>query len=428
MKKTTACFVFLLFVGVHCFAQKNKCDVAQTPIVFVHGFMGSGDNWATQIQRFSSNGFCEDRMFVFDWNSFGSKNNVEGLNDLINKVLYQTGALKVDLVGHSAGGKLCYDYLNDSIRALKVAHYVHTGSFPMKHAAGLHAEIATLNIYSTDDRVLRQRSDIPGAKNVKFSGYDHLQTATGKETFAAMYAFFTGRVPVHEDIVVSADKYKHAVVKGVVLGENTQLRGDSIRVFAIDPKTGNHLTLKEKAGLYGQWKSLDSAGRLELFLLKDTYSEIELRPKSGRRLFYYIEPLPRDNNNIYLRTLPVTGVASMMLGKLPADDQQVALVIFTANNAVIAGRDSLALDSIALSTTTLMPAQKTSIACFVFDDGDGKSSGRALTSLANAPFISGMDVFIKAGEKETMRVYYNGRSVVVPKRSSGEGISVVVFE
>jgi len=41
-------------------------------------------------------------------------------------------------------------------------------------------------------------------------------------------------------------------------------------------------------------------------------------------------------------------MAAAMLGNIPNDDKQTALVIFTANNAVIAGRDSLAIDSIPL--------------------------------------------------------------------------------
>ena len=427
MLKNTACIFFLLIPVIHSFGQEIKCDASHAPIVFVHGFMGSGDNWSGQIQRFNSNGFCGDRLFVFDWNSFSGKNNVPSLDNFINTILAKTGAANIDLVGHSAGGKLCYDYLSDSSRATKVGHYVHTGSFPMKHAAGRNGEVPTMNIYSTDDKVLSGGADITGAVNVKLSGYDHLQTATGKETFEAMHNFFTGHAPLYKDIVATENAYKHAGLKGVVLGENKMLSGDSIRVFAIDPRTGKHRPVKDKATVYDQWKNLDSAGAMDLLLLKDSYTEIELRPKGGRRMFYYLEPLARDNNNIYLRVLPVAGMAAAMLGKLPADDQQVALVIFTANNAVIAGRDSLAIDDHVLSLPALMPAAKTSVACFVFDDGDGISSGKPLKSLGAAPFISGVDIFYKAAEKEMMRLFYNGRSLVLPKRKSSEGIMVVVF-
>lgn len=78
--------------------------------------------------------------------------------------------------------------------------------------------------------------------------------------------------------------------------------------------------------------------------------------------FVKFESFMRNNKNIYLRALPTGGMASAMLGNIPNDDKQTALVIFTSYNAVIAGRDSLAIDSIPLPK--LMPASKTSIACF----------------------------------------------------------------
>ena len=85
------------------------------------------------------------------------------------------------------------------------------------------------------------------------------------------------------------------------------------------------------------------------------------------------------------------------------------------------------MDSIPLSLPNLMPASKTSIATFLFDDGDEKTSGKAIKSLSMAPFLTGVDVFIKADENKTMRIYYNGRSIVLPRRKSSEGIMVVVF-
>lgn len=88
-------------------------------------------------------------------------------------------------------------------------------------------------------------------------------------------------------------------------------------------------------------------------------------------------------------------MASAMLGNIPNDDKQTALVIFTANNAVIAGRDSLAIDSIPLSLKKLMPASKTSIACFLFDEGDELTSGKALKSLSSAPFLTCVDFLLK---------------------------------
>lgn len=422
-------FILLLFNQI-LFAQ-IKCTDNYLPVVFVHGFMGSGDNWATQIQRFTNNGFCEDRLFVFDWNSVGGSSGTGSLlNNFIDDVLKKTNAQKVNLVGHSAGGGVCYNFLKDSLQALKVAKYIHIGSIKMKAPAGKNNEVPTMNIYSTDDKVMKNGGDIAGAINIKQTGNDHMQVATSGTTFSAMYSFFTGsKKNVNTDLVLSKAHYKIIGGKGVVLAENTPLAYDSFRVNIFNPKTGEHYPTKNStpSGDYVNWTVFGKDGSFAFNLNKDSYTEFEVHPSKGRKLFYYFEPLVSNNKNIYLRALPASGMAAAMLGNIPNDDKQTALVIFSANNAIIAGRDSLAIDSIPLSLPALMPANKTAIACFLFDDGDEVTSGKALKSLSAAPFLTGADVFIKADENKTMRIYYNGRSIVLPKRKSKDGIMIVIF-
>ncbi len=411
-------------------AQTN-CDNTQLPIVFVHGFMGSGDNWAAQIQRFSSNGFCEDRLFVFDWNSIGDGKNTGFLLDsFINTVLKKTNTDRINLVGHSAGGGVCYTYLKDSLHASKVAHYVHIGSIKMKAPAGKNGQVPTMNIYSTNDKVMRGGGDIPGAKNVKQTENDHMQVATSAASFTDMYYFLTGTAgKVNTSIVTEKGFYRVMAGKAVLLGENTALAYDSFRVALINPATGQRYKNKRNQtnDYYVRWTSFGKEGNFRFQLNKESYTEFEVHPKNGRTLFYYFEPLVRNNKNVYLRGLPTSGMIASMLGNIPADSLQTALVIFTSNNAVIAGRDSLAIDSIPLSLPNLMPASKTSIATFLFDDGDEKTSVKALKQFSMTPFLTGADVFIKADENKTMRIYYNGRSIVLPKRKSKDGIMILVF-
>jgi hypothetical protein len=422
-------FFILLLLSNQATAQ-TKCTDTMLPIVFVHGFMGSGDNWATQIQRFTNNGFCEDKLFVFDWNTVGGASNTTALlNNFIDDVLQKTNAKQINLVGHSAGGGVCYSYLKDSLQALKVAHYVHIGSMKMKTAAGKNAQVPTMNIYSTNDMVMKNGGDIAGAINVKQIGNDHMQVATSATTFIALHTFFTGTKKNVTTLLPSKSFYKIIGGKGVVLAENTPLALDSFKVNIINPKTGERYPTKNSLpnGDYVNWTVFGKDGSFGFNINKDSYTEFEVHPTNGRKLFYYFEPLVSNNRNVYLRALPTTGMAAKMLGNIPNDDKQTTLVIFTANNAVIAGRDSLAIDSIPLSLPQLMPASKTNIATFLFDDGDGLTTGKALKSFSAAPFLSGVDVFIKADENKTMRIYYNGRSIVLPKRKSKDGIMIVVF-
>ncbi len=409
-------------------AQKN-CDSSRLPIVFVHGFMASGDTWATQVQRFSTNGFCESRLFTFDWNTFGADQKQDSLLDVfINNVLDHSHARQINLVGHSAGTGLCFGYLKDSLHALKVAHYVNIAGFKMKSAAGPRGIIPTLNIYSAGDNVV-PGSDIPGAQNIRLIGKDHLQAATSEESFSAMYNFFTDSEQVPITVIGRSENASVSVGgRAVLLGDNKPVP-DSFIVYLFNPETGKRFFNKahKPTGAYTGWCVFNKDGRWGFELKKGSYMEFEVHPEKGRRLFYFFEPPLRSNQNMYIRTLPQSGMLSTMLGNIPADDEQTALVIFSSNQAVIAGRDSLAIDSIPLSTAALAPASKTAIAFFVFDDGDKISSALALKRFKAAPFLSGADVFIKADDSKTMRVYYNGRSMVLPKRKSKEGIMIAVF-
>jgi triacylglycerol esterase/lipase EstA (alpha/beta hydrolase family) len=422
--------LLLLLFNQTLFAQ-NKCTDTMLPIVFVHGYMGSGDNWSTQIQRFTNNGFCAEKLFVFDWNSIGGgSSTVSLLNNFIDSILIETNASKVNLVGHSAGGGVCYSFLKDSLQALKVANYVHIGSAKMKTAAGNNAQVPTMNIYSTDDLIAKSGGDIKGAINVKQTGNDHMQVATSAATFKDMFAFFTG---VTKNVITTLQPskayYKTIGGKGVVLAENKILTSDSFRVNLFNPKTGEVIPGKKTHtnGYYVHWTNFGSDGRFSFAVPKDTYLEFEVKPKNGRTLFYYFEPIIANNKNVYVRSLPTSGMAAAMLKGIPNDDVQTALVIFSANNAIIAGRDSLAIDSIPLSVPSLMPASKTAIACFLYDDGDKATSANALKSFSATPFLSGVDVFIKADPNKTMRIYYKGRNIVLPKRKSKDGVMIVVF-
>jgi hypothetical protein len=50
----------------------TPCDKNQLPIVMAHGLLASGDTYANQFMRFTANGFCAERLFVFDWNTLVS--------------------------------------------------------------------------------------------------------------------------------------------------------------------------------------------------------------------------------------------------------------------------------------------------------------------------------------------------------------------
>lgn len=432
-------FIFiLLFITLSAasFSQVNQsddaCNSTKRPIVFVHGFLGSGDNWATQIQRFSSNGYCENRMFVFDWNTINrSKSTDSLLNVLIDEVLKKTKTTQIDLVGHSAGGGLCYTYLSDSLHVLKVAHYVHIGSGKMKTAAGKNGEVPTMNIYSTADMVVKGGGEIPGAINVQQTTTDHFQVATGEATFIQLYSFFNNKQkPATSKIIPTKQFYRAIGGRGVTLGENNPLSFDSVIAYSFNPATGKRNPNKRQAATNSitGWTQFGKHGNWGFVVPDKVYTEFEVKPTNGRKVFYFFEPQARANTNMYLRAFPNGGMIATVLNQLPKNDEQTVLVIFSSNQAIIAGRDTLAIDSIPLSTTTIAPASKTMISAFIFDDGDGKTTAAPMKSFGSLPFLGSADIYIPADVNGTVRIYFNGRTMVLPRKPSSDGVLVAVFQ
>lgn len=414
--------------------QEAPCDASLLPIVFVHGFLGSGDNWALQLQRFSNNGNCRQRLFLFDWNTINrSKATDSLLNVFIDQVLTITKAKQVQLVGHSAGGGLCYNYLSNRWHAAKVARYVHIGSSKMNGPAGPAANLPTMNIYSKADSIVRNGGDIPGAENIVLQQADHMQVATSEETFFHLYRFFNnGQDPKSSNRQSSSQTKRPILIsgKGVTLGENKPLTADSFRVFVYDPATGKRKPLKKRGttdGALQGWTTFGTKGDFSVTAVAGEALEFEVKAMGGRKLYYFFEPFSATNTAVYLRTFPTTGMFSGILNQVPRNNTQTACVIFSSNQAVIAGRDTLAIDSLVLSTPQLATAGKTMIAAFVFDDGDQTTTGKPLKSFGSFPFLGSADIHIPADAKGTMRVFYNGRSMVLPRRPSADGVVIAVF-
>lgn len=408
-------------------AKAPECDPAYRPIVFVHGFLASGDTYADQVMRFASNGYCPDRLYAFDWNTLGGAGTVALLDSFINSILATTGAPKVDLAGHSAGGGLGYSYLSDPARAAKVAHYAHLGSRAQTQPAGPDGSIPTLNLYSSGDRVAAG-ADIPGATNKRFETLDHYQIATAPEVFAEMFAFFNdGKLP--ETTAVQAQKRIGLSGKVVSLGENAPQSGATVDIYEVAPETGRRLrpqpdaSLRTRAdGRWGPWQAKPGV-RYEFF--------VRSANSADRPIHYYREAFSRSNPLVYLRTFPGAGSpAGLLLAALPKNDDQSVVAVFNASRAIVHARDTLAIDGTTLSTEAITPAAKTVISMFLYDNGDGKSSGTPHPGFQlMRSFLTGVDHFIPTAAPGSMRLFFNGRTLNVPNwKSATDGVIVAVFD
>ncbi|MGW8367221.1 MAG: esterase/lipase family protein, partial [Gammaproteobacteria bacterium] len=97
------------------------------PIVYVHGQSGSAQQFETQAMRFTSNGYPQEMLFAFEYDTSQAANPLAGLDGFIDAVLAQTGAAKVYAIGHSRGTTVWTSYLDSPAfdGPAKVAKYVN---------------------------------------------------------------------------------------------------------------------------------------------------------------------------------------------------------------------------------------------------------------------------------------------------------------
>lgn len=401
------------------------CDTAYNPVVMCHGLLASGDTYAGQVKRFRQNNYCENSIYVFDWNTLGGGSSELELDAFIDDVLAATGATQVELVGHSAGGGLGYDYLSDPTRAAKVSHYVHIGSSPQAGPAGPNGEIPTLNIYSLYDAIV-EGADIPGATNVVLDLKDHYEVATSEETFTEVFKFFRGEAPATTQIM--ADDTRSIGGKVLTLGENEPLVDATVNVYELDAATGLRLQLQPvnsyMTDANGNWGSFEAKANTNYEF------EVVSANASDRKLHYYREPFITSDALVYLRAFPpATSLAGTLLASLPEDDDQAVVIAFTASQAVINNRDEMMVEGVNLSTPDFASEDNSTIAYFLYDDGNGQTDESQVGLFGFTPFLTGVDVFFPTDQTQTVNLVFNGREINVPSwPSETEGVTIAVFD
>ena len=403
------------------------CTLSTRPLVAVHGFLAAGDTWSSMAQRFASNGQCFERVRAFDWDSLSGsgKETAERLDAFIDRVREETGATQIDLIGHSAGGGLAYDYLSLPEHAAKVARYVHVASFLRNAPAGpSDAPVPTLNLWSDGDTVVREKGDISGAQNLMLPGLDHYAVATSEASFRAVAEFLDGSAPSGASIAPSPSA--RLAGKALQLGSNAPVTG-RVDIYELDgdgertgPAVASYRTAAD--GAWGPHHGRPSIA-YELVVVHDDVDELPIH--------YYREPFSRTNDLVYLRTLPpASSLAGALLSSLKYDDGHVIAIVFSASRALLAGRDTLEVDGTPLPLESVATAEKSAIALFL-DDGNlnGESERTPLAGLANFPFLGGLDLFLPTEPSKVVPFRLNGRTLRVRNwRSASDGPVVAVFD
>lgn len=189
-------------------------DVA-LPIVFVHGFAGSAQQYESQAMRFVANGYPADRIVAYDHDGAGLdiESYVVGLTEVVDDALAEFGVEQVYLVGHSRGTSVSSTFLADPSQAAKVAKYVAIDGQPCPDAVPC---------------VAPTQADVPGQA--------HVEVATSKESFAMQYEFLVGSAPEVVDIVPQREPVEISG-RAVNFPANTG-REATLEVWAIDAASG----------------------------------------------------------------------------------------------------------------------------------------------------------------------------------------------
>src|SRR2546422_10891079 len=166
----------------------------QNPIVFVHGIEGSGAQFESQKMRFMSNGYPERWIDEVDYNStraVADKSQVDQqIDDAIAALEQRTGKSQVDVVAHSLGTSVMYDYLTNgnmaAQRRANVAHYINVDG------QNQNPGVPTLAVWAGRGTPGR---NMDGAGNVTIPGQTHAQTRTSAEAVVQNHALLTGHRP-----------------------------------------------------------------------------------------------------------------------------------------------------------------------------------------------------------------------------------------
>ena len=364
----TAAALALALTSSGCaYGPTARADVP--PIIFVHGDGDSAASWQTTLWRFESNGWPRNRLFALQQpyplardddtkEQAGRSSTAEHMAFLkaeVDKVLTQTGAKQVVLVGNSRGGYAIRNYIQNGGGDKTVSHailggtpnhgvwatpgfregseYSGTGPFlkalnASKNAAGdeVTGPVKWLTIRSDNNDKYAQPDgewsgakdkptnvgydspELKGAQNVVIPRADHRETAYSPEAFAWTYRFITDQSPPSLKLWPE----QHVVLDGLVTGMGVQSNDRAsasnnfsnnlsvpkarVEVYAVHPETG--LRVGEPVHV----KAVDANGRWGPFSGRsDVPYEFVVSAPGYAKTHIYRSPFPRSSDVVHLK-------------------------------------------------------------------------------------------------------------------------------
>lgn len=395
-------------------------DAVALPIVFVHGFAGSAQQYESQAMRFVANGYPQERIVAYDHDGAGMdiSGYTEGVAAVIDGALADFGVDQVYLVGHSRGTSVSTAYLRDPAHAAKVAKYVAIDGAPCPDVVPCLAP--------TQD-------DIPGQS--------HVEVATSKESFAMQFEFLVGEAPEVVDIVPQQAPVEISG-RAVNFPANTGRAGATLDVWPIDARTGFRTAKKPirsfELGSTGDFGPLvvESGAHYEYALSTDD---------SPIQHHLYLQPYVRSSQFVRLLSSDPGGATRTNTNVGPDHSALIAIRMrewYALDDADVAGDQRDVLDVSTGSGESVNVIRNFvgngAIGLHLHDHAatPGKSTLVALPYFSTQPFQSGIDVFMSAsGDRQKTITVTNvprgdtklPQTIAVPNWPSSEHSISVVF-
>lgn len=384
---------FATVVTVPASSQTAPTDDAVKPMIFVHGFMGSGQQFEAQALRFSSNGYPDELIDVFEHDSLaypGSQEQVwAGIDAKIAELQASSGSDQVYLLGHSQGTGVVQGYLNsDPARAADVAAYVN-----LDGGAGgtVPDSVRTLGVWG-EGSAERQ---MLGGENVQFADQGHTEVVNSAETFQAIYEFLLGEAPQFTEVV--REPADDITISGrvVLFPENRGAADGQLAVYEVDGSTGERLgdpvTTVALSG-DGAFGPLDVDG--------DAYYEFAVTRQGEPTTHHiYTQRFVRSSRWVRILTSEPDGLANTFWESSAAAQNLVVMrnEEWWADQG--ADNDRLAINGQEVLSPSKSPRDNRTIGIFIHDAGiDGRSDLTAEVPPTGLPFLIGVDLVIPAGD------------------------------
>ena len=355
-----------------------------TPIVFVHGNSGSAQQFETNAMRLTSNGFPQKRLFVYEYDTSVSSNDVAvaGLDGFIADVKARTGAQQVDVLAHSRGTTVMHTYLANPERAAAVRSYVN---FDGRTSESPPGGVRTLGVWGEGEKTRA----IGGAQNVYFPNKAHTEVTTSPEAFAEVYEFLLGKKP--ETTTVVPERPDRVTVRGRALEfpNNVGIDGATLRVYELDADSGQRArgrpVYRQEIDAGGAFGPIEVNGR----------RHYEFEVSGGESVIHnYPEPFERDDHFYRVLTAPAL---NPFIERSP-NHVSIAVTRMREFWGDQEANDRLQFDGLNVLNGSTAPRSRRVLAVFNFDkNSDGVSDTSASLSPFNSiSFLTGVDNYMPA--------------------------------